>query len=208
MAPAPKPHNSVTDAPRVFPDLYTLVEESDSSAGYEFHRLGLMYYPNMKASGREWFTQERWCLQCRRGTLHRDPGGCPLSSLLRVTHPRMSSHDAHLLQLSSGAQTEWLCMLFCTLALYEGTSISSILLFLPGAPIPTDFHSHISYVGVSSHLWCSRLVCQAWGWDPMIVKENLCIWDIAPEFQPPPMGAESALFTALTFLPASMWLLL
>ena len=53
MAPAPKPHNSVTDAPRVFPDLYTLVEESDSSAGYEFHRLGLMYYPNMKASGRE-----------------------------------------------------------------------------------------------------------------------------------------------------------
>lgn len=38
--PHPKAHNSVTDTPSVFPDLYTAAKAADSSVRHELHRVG------------------------------------------------------------------------------------------------------------------------------------------------------------------------
>ena len=63
------------------------------------------------------------------------------------------------------------------------------------------------YVGASSWLWCSELGSTR-GWDPTILRGNLCSWDTPPEFQPSPRRVGPAILMSLPFLPALVWLLL
>lgn len=95
--------------PEVTPQLLTAWESSWTSISWCRQ---LMLY------GGECSTQERRLLLCGRVTQHRDPGGCPSSSLPRATHPRLSSCDSSQLYLSfARAQSEWLQMRFRALAL-------------------------------------------------------------------------------------------
>lgn len=205
--PHPRAHNSVTDTLGIHRNSATWAQATDSFAGLELRRLALLLFPKLVLHGGECSTQERWCLQCERGTQLRCPGGCH-SALSLEPHTSVSPHMS--LACSTlpppaprGTACQW------DLGYWPFKRVPQFLadsnLFLAYGH-PSDFTaSH--YVGTSFWFWCFGLGTPAWGWD-LAPQGNLCSWDMPLDSQLLPLGGRAGLFLSPPFLSVSMCCLL
>ena len=209
MALTPKPRNSVTVTPWDCLDLYTPAQAADSSAGCKLHRVGwhrvqsvgLLYTLRLMLEGEDYSTRERWCLQCGRGIQHRDPVGCPPSSLPRATDPRL---PVSLVCFTVSWNPGWVAVkeILCIGPL-RGTCVSSRLLSPPWWTESPLIFAARCYIGTTSWLLFSRLGSPVWGRDPMFLRGSLRSWDIPQNLSHCPW--EQQPFSHL--LPVLMWFL-
>ena len=186
-------------------------QQGTSSAGWGYRELKGQSYcisPRLLLYGGEHSPQERWCLQYGRGIQHKRTGGCPLSSLPKITmlvsphitlvHSPLPPPDSRI----SGCKQDVMHWPLEAVPVSLADSYFSL-----ANRILTDFHSQI----LCGHFFPALVLWARRAWLGVVIpcfSEEIVATEISPQNLSQHLWEQTRLFLSLSFLPVSMWLLL
>ena len=146
------------------------------------------------------------CGWCGRGTQHRNSGSYFFRSFPEAIPPSFSLQDSNQLQDAFSMLVPRLWWDFVSCPFHRATRFLKDSDLTLVDRILADFHNQM-LCGCHFSSGDSTLGNPTWVWDPILLKGNLCNWDIFPDSQPPHIGMGPSFFRCPALPPVSMWLL-